>query len=200
MGSNFIDDRGKDGHSAAWRLFHRSYPIFTMNRYYNQVNKTIMGGYVRHNSVNFIYGITQDEIDKRIGDYQIQVTTTVPVIAELDQLNAPIGFKDSTDAYRIYLDIQEHIDDWIDALNSPFVQRDPPPFDDFVILDNLASKIFTLGRDIVANLNRKTKINEGVKRWYGISANSYQYDKRHDSKLPRLIGLYQKNGVSIDGD
>lgn len=190
----------EDTRSAAWRIFHRSYQIYTINRYYNLAVKKMQFGYIRHTQIDYVIGMSQEDIEKHIGDYRIQITATVPVIVELDQLDAPIGFQNSNDAYDIYLDIQEHFNDWIEALNSPLVIREPPPFGDFVKLDHLASKIFKLGRDIVTNLNRNSNIGSGVKKWYNINPNNYQYDKSHISNLNKLIVLYKKLGAPIDDD
>lgn len=189
-----------DTRSAAWRIFHRSYPIYTINRYYSLAVQKMQFGYVRHTQIDYVRGMSQEDIEKLIGDYRIQITATVPLIVELDQLGAPIGFQNSNDAYDIYLDIQEHINDWIEALNSPLVIREPPPYGDFDKLDQLASKIFELGRDIVTNLNRNSNIGSGVKKWYNINPNNYQYDKSHISKLNKLIVLYEKLGVPVDDD
>lgn len=182
-------------HSAAWRLFHKEYPVFTKNRYYCTVNAQL-GGYQRQTMVTYLSGMVQEEFEKMVGDYTIRINSTVNILVELNKLEAPIAFLNSEDAFTIYKDIQEHMDDWINALKNPFLQTTPPPFDDFVYLDELAANIFTLGRDIVYDMANKDKIKPLVpNRWFKSSHSDYVFDKKHISKQTELYSLYRKNGV-----
>jgi len=182
--------------SAAWRLFHKQYSIFTKNRFYNTINSQL-NGFQRQTVVMHLSGMGQEEFEKMMGDYTIRINTTSVVIAELNKLEAPISFPNSDDALSIYNDIQEHIDDWIRALQNPFLRITPPPFEDFVLLDELAANIFKLGRDIVYNISNREK-NKIQNRWFNISHKDFVFDKQHDSKQVVLYNLYRKNGV-MDG-
>lgn len=200
MVSTSIERRKIDGHTACYRLFNYSYPIITQMRFFNEINKEF-NPITRQNVINYVYGASVDDVEKRIGDSRVTVNITVPMLIKLNNIKAPIAFVDSDDAHAIMLDIEEHIADWVRALNNPFVKRDPPPFRDFLDMNTLAESIFTVGKIIVRNMERNNgPANLGLKKWLNIDVDDYDYKDKYDSKINDLIHCYNKNMISLSDD
>jgi hypothetical protein len=181
--------------SACYRLFFNSYPIITINKFFYVVNSNNIP-IQRHTEVIGCYGISEEAIDNRIANYRTRISATVPMLVKLNKAGAPIGFINSQDAQSIFRDIQEHIGDWIAALSDPFFRVTPPPFEDFIDLDDLASCIFTKSKEVANdtfNLEIK-KDNYKLKKWLQPNIKDIEYVERYESKINDLYVWYSKGG------
>lgn len=129
----------REAHSPAYRLFN--YPrrcqvqqIFSLSE--NQVA---------------YYGLitTGDpERDRENRQAWVDVTLTVVGMCDVVERGGGILFNNADDAAKAYLDIVAHLRDWLHViLTDPLTE--PPPFDDFRQLDEMAGMLFPYANPIL---------------------------------------------------
>lgn len=124
------------------------------------------------------------KLDHQISRSVIETMLTVNQIAEYYRDSVQVAVVKHEDTVRIYELIQNHLRDWIRALDSGSVAIEDAPTEDLILLDTLATAVYAHAAPLFTRKTADSYFNKSMARFAGFNRESVMGFKVPEKKIP----------------